>query len=72
MLLYCGTHLDSVERSTGALGVELGTPDLLARLRSGDDTLDGRVVAVDEEGGPAFGEVLGQSQGVLVVLRLYH
>jgi hypothetical protein len=48
-----GEHLDGVQGTAGGLGVELDTPDTLARLGCGDDALDGRVVAVDEEGGPA-------------------
>lgn len=50
--------------------MELNTPDSLAALRSGDDTLDGRVVTVDEEGGPTLREVFGESKSVLMVLGL--
>ena len=67
-----GEHLDRVKGSACRLGVELDAPDALARLGRGDDALDRRVVAVDEERCPAVREVFGELQGVLVVLRLDH
>ena len=63
-------HLDGIKWSARTLWVELHAPDALTRFRSGDDALDGRVVAVDEEGCPAGREALRQAEGVLVVLRL--
>lgn len=65
-----GSHLDGVKRPTSRLRVELNTPDSLAALRSRDDTLDGRVVTVNEERSPTLREVLGKSKSVLMVLGL--
>lgn len=65
-----GSHLDGVKRPTSRLRVELNTPDSLAALRSRDNTLDGRVVTVNEERSPTLREVLGKSKSVLMVLGL--
>lgn len=64
------THLDGIEWPTSGLWVELHTPDSFTALRSGDDTLHGRVVAVDEEWCPAVWESFGELEGVLVILGL--
>jgi hypothetical protein len=48
--------------------MELDTPYLFARLRSRLDAFDGRVVAVDEERLPAFGEGILQLESILVIL----
>ena len=61
-------HLDGVERATSALRVELHAPYPPARILGGLDTLNGRVVAVDEEGFPSLGEGVLELEGVLVVL----
>lgn len=65
-----GTYLDRVEWSSSRFRVELHTPNSLAALWGRDDSLDGRVVAVDEEGCPALWEGFGELEGVLVVLGL--
>lgn len=51
-----GEHLDGVERTPSAFGMELDAPNLLARCVSRLDALDRRVVAVDEERFPVFRE----------------
>jgi hypothetical protein len=40
------TDLNGVKGTSSGLGVELNTPDLLARLGSRDDALNGRVVGL--------------------------
>jgi hypothetical protein len=48
--------------------MKLDTPDLFARLRGRFDAFDGRVVAVDEERLPAFGEGVLQLESILMIL----
>ena len=74
-LLHCpalvnkvSEHLDGVERATSALRVELHTPYPLAGIFGGLDTLDGRIVAVDEDGLPSLGEGVLELESVLMVL----
>jgi hypothetical protein len=61
-------HLDGVERTTGALRVELHAPYPLAGDFGGLDTLNRRVIAVDEERLPSLGEGVLELESVLVVL----
>ena len=61
-------YLNGIKRAPGTLGVELYTPDLLARLSGRLDTLDRRVIAVDEERLPARRERILQLERILVVL----
>ena len=61
-------YLDSIQGTTSALGVELHTPYLLAGICGGLDTLDRRVVTVDEERLPPGRERVLELQGVLVIL----
>jgi len=46
----------------------IGHPRPFARLRSRFNAFDGRVVAVDEERLPAFGEGILQLESILVIL----
>ena len=61
-------YLNGIKRAPGTLGVELYTPDLLARLGGRLDALDGRVIAVNEERLPALREGVLQLQSILMVL----
>jgi hypothetical protein len=49
-------YFNSIEWSTGAFGVELNTPHPFPRFNGRLDTLNGRVVAIDEEWFPTFRE----------------
>jgi hypothetical protein len=61
-------HFNRVQRTARALGMELHAPDLLPRVCSGFDSLNGRVIAVDKERFPALREWILQGQRVLMVL----
>jgi hypothetical protein len=61
-------YFDSVERTASTLWVKLHAPNLPARIDSGLNALDRRVIAVDEEGLPSLREGILQLQSILVVL----
>ena len=62
------SYLDRVKRTTSTLWMELHPPNPLPRLCCRFDTLDGRVVTVDEEGFPPLRERILERESVLVVL----
>lgn len=61
-------YLDGIQGATGTFWMELDTPDFLSRVSCGLDTLNGGIIAINEEGLPSFREWVLKLQSVLMIL----